>query len=220
MRSSSSGDTTASLYSLFAISLLYFWLSLFALRQALTTVWRSREKERRRKKRGGSSTRGNGDLSLVLPELNLYLPFHFATFCHSTIRWVLLVLAYFTDESHKSKATAMACDTLCELRRMVLGDIPGFIFVGIYVWLCARMQQIFAKYNFGARQIIGVSEPQSDAKGLRKCCRYLACTQATKRAILSGALFSTSLHGSHMVLERKCIYIVSSDYQQHGTPSF
>ena len=187
-------NDTATLYSLFAVSLLYFWLSLFALREALTTVWRTREKEKNESKNTA------GGLSISPPPLNLYLPFHFATFCHSTIRWVLLVLAYFMDTSK----TPTSCDAVCELRRTVLGDIPGFIFVGLYVWLCMRMQNSLSKYEVSSRKMLRPSPPSSKPGSTTSTPLFmpndpavsttiLSCTQATIRALLSGTLFSAVL---------------------------
>ena len=108
----------SSLYCLFAVSLFYFWLSLMALKQASVSLGICSYTPRQVKRSGLRS--------------EMYLPFFFGIFAHGTIRWVLLVLAYFTDAS---SSDSNFCDASCELRRAVLGDVPGFIFVWVFCWL-------------------------------------------------------------------------------------
>ena len=68
-----------------------------------------------------------------------YLATQAATAFHAIIRFFLLILAYFTDASNTLSSTL-------NLRRAVLGDLPGFIFVGIYLNILNTMHGKFSNY--------------------------------------------------------------------------
>ena len=68
-----------------------------------------------------------------------YLATQAATAFHAIVRFFLLILAYFTDASNTLSSTL-------SLRRAVLGDLPGFIFVGIYLNILNTIHGKFSNY--------------------------------------------------------------------------
>jgi tRNA A-37 threonylcarbamoyl transferase component Bud32 len=118
---------TVSLYCIFVVSFLYLWLTIYAIRQVFGIVC-TKEKESLSSK----SVRQR------------YLTVQFATAFHGAVRFCLLIMAYFTDTSSTSTSTT-------QLRRAVLGDIPGFIFVIIYMMILNDVHSKFSNYfNFTA----------------------------------------------------------------------
>ena len=118
-----SAQTTTSLDLLITLVLLYLWLGIYSIRQAVYAMGACRTKKATRLLRQN-------------PKNGMYLVFFLGVSVHATIRWTLLGLAYLTDNAPEG-ATSLKRDV--ELRLAVLGDVPGFIFVYIFSWLMLHM---------------------------------------------------------------------------------
>ena len=114
---------TISLYCLFVVSFLYFWLATYAFRQIYHMICK----------------RNKDNTTVEKVARQRYLATQAATAFHAIIRFFLLILAYFTDASNTLSSTL-------NLRRAVLGDLPGFIFVGIYLNILNTMHGKFSNY--------------------------------------------------------------------------
>lgn len=217
-------QVSSSLYCLFSVSLLYFWLSLFALRQAVSTLGLCQSKRRAR-----------------LGADHLYTPFHFGTFAHATIRWVLLVLAYFTDLESPSSPTALSpssspalavstpplCDSRCELRRAVLGDLPGFIFIVVYLWLFIHILQNTAAAvergrQGGSEHVYGAIQPDAAARSIpsRRRRRGAALCATFSRGCISSLriLFVGLFFGVVLVWLVLVVFLSSPTENDASTP--
>ena len=114
---------TISLYCLFLVSFLYFWLAAYAFRQVYHMICK----------------RNKDNTTIEKVSRQRYLATQAATAFHAIVRFFLLILAYFTDASNTLSSTL-------SLRRAVLGDLPGFIFVGIYLNILNTIHGKFSNY--------------------------------------------------------------------------
>jgi hypothetical protein len=106
--------------ALLLLCLLYFWLSIFALRQANAI----------------RSETLNIEVSKNTSKFQFYI------FCHSTIRWVLLIVAFVVQSGADRAATVDNDDNgpltpadqtnTNTMRETILSDIPGLLYAGIY----------------------------------------------------------------------------------------
>jgi len=111
-------QTTTSLDLLITLVLLYLWLGIYSIRQAIYAMGVCRTKKAARLLRRN-------------PKNGMYLVFFLGISVHATIRWTLLGLAYLTDGTNGQTSLTRTI----ELRLAVLGDVPGFIFVYVFSWL-------------------------------------------------------------------------------------
>ena len=124
---------TMSLYCLFVVSFLYLWLTIYAIRQVVGVICVS----------------GKQSLSSKTARQR-YLGVQFGTAFHGAVRFCLLLMAYFTDTESVGISTT-------NLRRAVLGDVPGFIFVVIYLLILQDAHSKFTSYF----TFTGGSNPES-----------------------------------------------------------
>ena len=122
--SSAFAHETTSLDWLITLVLLYLWLGMYSLRQAVLAM-------------GACRTKRTARLIRQNPQNSMYLLFFLGVSVHATIRWTLLGLAYLTDVSANDVSKNFTRTQ--ELRLAVLGDVPGFIFVYVFAWLLLHM---------------------------------------------------------------------------------